>query len=282
MEIRLNEQSSLRISEHAAYVNFPNWEVPDTVRYGYSSRIIGHSRGIYSAMNLGFNRGDDAALVKANYTDMCEALGIPMEKLVLSKQTHQCNIRKVTANDCGNGFVRENAFEDIDGLMTDEPGVPLVIFTADCVPLFFYDRVKHVIALTHAGWRGTIAGIAAKTVTEMHREYNSNPSDILVAIGPSICRHCFEVGPEVAEEFENAIPLPVDSEKGVLFHGTGDRFYVDLWAANAWYLQSAGIPKENITVSDLCTMCRPQMFFSHRATNGLRGSNAGFLMLTKE
>lgn len=281
MEITLNEQSKLVIKELAAFVRFPNWEVPDGVRYGYSARILGHSKGIYGAMNLGFNRGDDPKPVKENYRDMCEALSIPMEKLVFTKQTHLCNIRKVSAKDCGNGIMRENAFTDIDGLMTDEPGVPLVVFTADCVPLFFYDREKHAIALVHAGWRGTVHGIAAETVRRMSQEYGSVPSDILVAVGPSICRECFEIGPEVAEEFEKAFPVPMDEEGSILFHGRGDRFQADLWAANRWYLESAGVPRKNITMSDLCTMCRPQMFFSHRATNGQRGSNAGFLMLAE-
>ncbi len=279
MDIRLNQQSKLIVSEEAAYVTFPGWHVPANVRYGYSSRLFGLSKGIYSSMNLGLNRGDDADTVRANYKRICGAIGIPAERVVFSKQTHLCNVKKVTAKDAGNGFTKENSFQDIDALMTDEPGLPLVIFTSDCVPVFLYDPGKRVIALVHAGWRGTVSGIARETVFAMKREYGTNPADVIAAVGPSICRECFEIGPEVAEEFTAAFGTEVDREGGVLFHGRGDRFHADLWKANEIRLLEAGVKKDRITISGLCTMCRPELFFSHRATNGLRGSNAGFLML---
>lgn len=282
MEIRLNENSVLHIGSEAAYVAFPGWNVPGNVRYGYSTRMLGASKGIYASMNLGLNRGDDVSLVKENYRRICNAVGIPMESLVLSRQTHLCNVRKVTKADCGNGITRENAFADIDALMTNEPGVPLTIFTADCVPVFLYDPVKRVIALAHAGWRGTVGGICRETVLAMRKEYGSEPKDILAAIGPSICRSCFEIGPEVAECFREAFPMPVDAGSGVLYSGEGDRFYADLWRANEYMLSDAGVLPEHITVSGLCTMCRTDLFFSHRATAGRRGSNAGFLMLNED
>lgn len=279
MDIRLNAQSKLNVSEEAAYVTFPGWNVPADVHYGYSSRLFGLSKGIYASMNLGLNRGDDADTVRANYRRICKAIGIPAERVVFSKQTHLCNVKKVTAKDAGNGFVRENSFSDIDALMTDETGLPLVIFTSDCVPIFLYDPGKRVIALVHAGWRGTVSGIARETVLAMKREYGSDPKNIVAAVGPSICRECFEIGPEVAEEFQTAFGGEVDAKGGVLFHGQGDRFYADLWRANEIRLTEAGVTKDHITMSGLCTMCRPELFFSHRATNGLRGSNAGFLMM---
>ncbi|MBQ6105772.1 MAG: peptidoglycan editing factor PgeF [Lachnospiraceae bacterium] len=279
MDIRLNAQSKLNVSEEAAYVTFPGWNVPANVHYGYSSRLFGLSKGIYASMNLGLNRGDDADTVRANYRRICKAIGIPAERVVFSKQTHLCNVKKVTAKDAGNGFIRENSFSDIDALMTDETGLPLVIFTSDCVPIFLYDPGKRVIALVHAGWRGTVSGIARETVLAMKREYGSDPKDIVAAVGPSICRECFEIGPEVAEKFQTAFGGEVDAKGGVLFHGQGDRFYADLWRANEIRLTEAGVTKDHITMSGLCTMCRPELFFSHRATNGLRGSNAGFLMM---
>ncbi|MBR5667380.1 MAG: peptidoglycan editing factor PgeF [Lachnospiraceae bacterium] len=276
MDITLNGQSKLTITGEAAYVTFPEWNVPGYVHFGYSSRMLGASKGIYAAMNLGFNRGDDRETVLQNYRKMTAALGIGISNLVLPKQTHSLNVRKVTKPDCGNGIERENAFEDVDALMTDENGVALMVFTADCVPVFLFDPVKRVIALAHAGWRGTVGGICRETLRAMHREYGSEPKDVLAAIGPSICRGCFEIGPEVAEEFLNVFPEEKDE---VLFPGEGDRSFADLWKANEIMLMREGVRKENITVSGLCTMCRPQLFFSHRATQGKRGSNAGFLML---
>ena len=276
MDISLNEKAQLKISPEAAYVTFSGWNVPEDVRYGYSTRLFGVSEGIYASMNLGQNRGDEPDRVRENYRRMCDAIGLPMERLVLSKQVHLCHVQKVTAADAGNGFFSENRFEDADALMTDERNVPLVIFTSDCVPVFLYDPEHKAIALVHAGWRGTVGGICRNTVEAMNREYGTDPGKVLAAIGPSICRKCFEIGPEVAEQFEVAFAGACDE---VLRKGGGDRFYADLWRANEIMLLSAGVRKENITVSGLCTMCRPELFFSHRATNGLRGSNAGFLML---
>ena len=276
MDISLNEKAQLKISPEAAYVTFPGWNVPEDVRYGYSTRLFGVSEGIYASMNLGQNRGDEPDRVRENYRRMCDAIGLPTKRLVLSKQVHLCHVQKVTAADAGNGFFSENRFEDADALMTDERNVPLVIFTSDCVPVFLYDPEHKAIALVHAGWRGTVGGICRNTVEAMNREYGTDPGKVLAAIGPSICRKCFEIGPEVAEQFDVAFAGACDE---VLRKGSGDRFYADLWRANEIMLLSAGVRKENITVSGLCTMCRPELFFSHRATNGLRGSNAGFLML---
>lgn len=279
MEITLNDTAKLNLSEEAAYVTFPGWNVPGNVRYGYSSRLFGVSKGIYASMNLGLNRGDEEALVRENYRRMCGQLGIPEKRLVFSKQTHACNVRKITASDAGNGYTRENAFEDIDALMTDEKNVPLVIFTSDCVPVFLCDPVHSAIALVHAGWRGTVGGIVKNTVAAMGREYGTKAEEVTAAIGPSICRNCFEIGPEVAEQFAAAFPGQTEE---ILKKGEGDRSYADLWRANEILLLSAGLRQENITVSGLCTMCRPDLFFSHRATAGRRGSNAGFLMLGEE
>ena len=281
MDIRINGQTKVTVTEEAAYVTFPSWKVPANVHYGYSTRLFGASKGIYASMNLGPNMGDEPEAVKENYRRFCGAIGIPEERVVLSKQTHQCNVRKVTARDAGNGFSRPNSFTDIDALMTDEPGIPLVIFTSDCVPVFFYDPVKRVIALAHAGWRGTAGGIVTETVRAMEREYGSAPGSILAAIGPSICRKWFEVGPEVAEEFSKVFDIKADTPGGVIFHGRDDRYHIDLWRANELLLLGAGVKKEHITVSGVCTMCRPDLFFSHRATGGRRGSNAGFLMLNE-
>ena len=276
MEIALNERAQLKVFPEAAYVTFPGWNVPGNVRYGYSTRLLGVSEGIFASMNLGQNRGDEPARVRENYRRMCDAIGLPTERLVLSKQVHLCHVQKVTEADVGNGFFSENRFEDADALMTNERNVPLVIFTSDCVPVFLYDSENKAIALVHAGWRGTVGGICRITVESMKREYGTDPGKVVAAIGPSICRKCFEIGPEVAEQFDVAFAGKTDE---ILSKGEGDRFYADLWRANEEMLLSAGVRRENITVSGLCTMCRPDLFFSHRATNGQRGSNAGFLML---
>ena len=279
MKIALNEASTLNIENTGAYVTFNDWQAPDNIRYGYSTRMLGESTGVFASMNFGTKLGDDPKIVKRNYERMCNALRMPSKRLVISKQTHSCNVKKVTEEDAGNGIVFENRFNAVDAMMTNVKNLPLVISTADCVPVFFCDSKGEVIAAAHAGWRGTVGGIVKNTVESMTKEYGLKPENIYAAIGPSICRHCFEIGPEVATEFEKEFDLPMDESDSVLYHGEGDRFYADLWKANAINLERAGVRKENIAFSRLCTMCRTDLFFSHRVMGERRGSNCGFIML---
>jgi len=167
--------------------------------------------------------------------------------------------------------------ESVDGLVTDEPNLPLLIYAADCVPLYFYDPIHHAIGLSHAGWRGTVNGMAKATVEKMQEEFDTRPEDLLAAIGPSIAKECFEVDAPCAEEF---LALP-DSDKFVTNDGNG-KFHVDLWACNRAFLLGAGVLPEHITTGGVCTMCNSDLLFSHRVTRGKRGSNAGFLMLREQ
>ncbi len=234
-------------------------------------------------MNLGLNRGDSEENVLENYRRICDAMGIPVESLVFSKQTHKAKVRKVTKEDRGIGLFRPIPYDDVDAHMTNECGVGLVIFGSDCVPIYLYDPKRHAIALCHGGWRGTVERITARTVEAMGEEYGSRPEDIVAVIGPSICMDCFEIGDEVAEEFCRAFGEErcLSCEKPLL-RRYGERYHADLWQANREAMRLAGVPEEHIHDSGLCTMCRPEMFFSHRATNGRRGSNAGFLMLAEQ
>lgn len=274
---RISDRAALELSGGVPFLTFDALAGEPGICHGFSTRLGGVSRGIYASMNLGFARGDSDENVRENYRLLCDALGIPAERLVFSKQTHKDRVRKVTAEDCGTGILRPVFYDDVDAHMTNEPNVPLLIFSADCVPVFFYDKTNGAIALAHAGWRGTVQKIAAKTVAAMEREYGTRPEGLAVVIGPSICRGCFEIGPEVAEEFLRV--WPEAEARGLLRKGSGDRYFADLWGANRLALLEAGVPDERISVSGVCTMCRQELFFSHRGSKGRRGSNAGFLML---
>ncbi len=278
MWTEISEQAELNISGHVPFLTFSALKDEPGIRHGFSTRLGGVSKGIFSSMNLGFNRGDSEENVQENYRLLCAALGMPTERLVFSRQTHKDYVRKVTSEDCGIGITRPIPYDDVDAHMTDESNVPLVIFSADCVPIFFYDRKHHAIALAHAGWRGTVRQIAAKTVRAMGEAYGAEAEQMICVIGPSICGKCFEIGPEVAEEFVRAWPDAVTT--GILKKGAGDRYLADLWEANRQALLSAGVADAHISVSRVCTMCRPELFFTHRGSQGQRGSNAGFIMLT--
>ena len=181
----------------------------------------------------------------------------------------------MTAADKGKGVLYPQDYQDIDGLITDEPGVVLACFYADCVPLYFVDPIKHAIGLAHSGWRGTVNRMGAHMVEQMRLAFGSNPKDLIAAVGPSICRDCYEVSEDVAQEFMAAF-----KDAQVVTPGkVPGKYQLDLWRANQLVLQEAGILAENISVTDICTCHNPQYLFSHRASNGKRGNLAAFLYI---
>ena len=176
------------------------------VKHGCSTRVGGVSTGCFSSMNLGFGRGDADENVLTNYDRLCNAMGFAKEQVVLSAQVHETVVRRATKADCGKGIIKPRDYTSVDAQITNEPGVALTVFMADCVPVFFYDPVVKAIGTAHAGWRGTIGRIAEKTVHAMEREFGSKPGQIEVYIGISVCGDCYVVGGEVAERFLAEFP----------------------------------------------------------------------------
>jgi len=171
----------------------------------------------------------------------------------------------------------------VDGLITNVKDMSLVTFYADCVPLFFYDPVKEVIAMAHSGWRGTVGKIGKVTIEKMNSEFGCLPSDILCGIGPSICKDCYEVSDDVADEFRKAFGKSIAEEKLLrqcIFNPTdNDKYMLDLWSACRQVFIDAGIPESHIEITDYCTRCNPKLFYSHRIMGPNRGSLAGFISL---
>ncbi len=258
------------------YLSFPLLEETGIIQQAFTTRLGGVSKGACSSLNLSFTRGDDPEDVKKNYELLEEAWGLPMKDSVLSHQTHTVNIKKVTKEDKGKGLHREKGYVDIDGLMTNEPGIPLVTFFADCVPLYFVDPVKKAIAVSHSGWRGTVNQMGPVTIEAMSREYGTRPEDLYCAIGPSICQDCYEIGPEVAEEFERAFPRYTNL---LLRKKENGKYQLNLWKANEILLLEAGVLPERIQVTGLCTHCNSDVLFSHRTTGNARGNLSAILCL---
>lgn len=247
------------------------------VIHGFSTRMGGVSRDHLSSLNLSFSRGDSPLYVHENFKRIGEAIGFTPEQLVFSDQQHQTEIRKVTKEDAGKGITRAKDYSCVDGLVTNESGLCLTTFYADCVPLFFYDPVKRVVALAHSGWRGTVAKIGEKMVHLMERDYGCMDYNIIAAIGPSICQNCYEVGRDCYEEFQKNFSQ-AELEEMLIPKGKG-KYQLDLWRANEMILLQAGILKEHLDITDICTCCNPQFLFSHRASHGKRGNLAAFIML---
>lgn len=260
------------------YLQFPALLETEVCRHLFSTRIGGVSEGDLGSMNLSYARGDKKESVDENYRRIADIMECSMNDFVLTHQTHTTNVRVVTEEDKGKGILKERDYDDVDGLVTNVPGIVLSTFYADCVPLYFVDPVKKAIGLSHSGWRGTVNKMGKVTVFKMMEEYGSNPSDIIAVIGPSICVDCYEVSMDVAEEFMRAFSC-ADNLSKIVIPKNEEKAMLDLWQANYAVLLEAGIKAEHISLPDICTACNKELLFSHRASNGRRGNLGAFLAL---
>lgn len=258
------------------YLYYPMLAETGLVKHCFTTRLGGVSKGMFESLNLSFSRGDDREAVKENFRRVALALGTEYGNFVFTDQTHTTNVRRVGREDAGKGLTRERGYSNVDGLITNEPGLVLSTFYADCVPLYFLDPKHRAIGLSHSGWRGTVGRMGAKTLQAMQREFQTDPKDVLCAIGPSICQGCYEISEDVALEFEKEFLSRASEilvEKG---HG---KYQLDLWRANEIVLLEAGVKQEHLSVTNLCTCCNARLLFSHRASQGKRGNLGAFLCL---
>lgn len=264
------------------YLTFPLFDECSIVKHLFSTRIGGVSQGYFASMNLSTNGEEAKEVILENYRRIGNVLEEPVEHFVKSQQTHTINVMRVTKEDAGKGIVKELTYKDIDGLITNEPELVLSTTYADCVPLYFVDPVHRAIGLSHSGWRGTVAKMGQATLHAMKEAFGTEAKDVLCAIGPSICKDCYEVSEDVAEAFETAfsdcLHLIKDDEE-LYYKKENGKYQLDLWTANKLVLLEAGVAEEHIQVTDLCTCCNPDYLFSHRASHGKRGLLGAFLML---
>ena len=266
-----------KIVGEVLYLEYPLLQKTGLVYHGFSTKVGGVSEGIWESMNLSFSRGDDKASVEENFKRIAKAIGVEAEDLVFAAQTHTINVRKVGMEDRGKGFSKMLDYSDVDGLITNEPGICLTTFYADCVPLFFVDPVHKAIGLSHSGWRGTVNRMGQATLQKMKEEYGTDPSDVVAAIGPSICQDCFEVSEDVISVFQESFDKK--HWNALFYQKENGKYQLDLWKANEIILVEAGVKIDNIAVTNVCTNCNSDLLFSHRATKGQRGSLAAFMAL---
>lgn len=265
-------------NNNVLYITFPKLDKIGGVRHAFSTRFGGISEGQTASMNFSFTLDESADAVKENFRIFCRAVGFDSEKIVLSKQTHTSNIRAVSEEDIGKGVWRELDYDNVDGLVTNVPEIVLVTQYADCTPLIFFDPVTKTAATSHAGWRGTALEIAKKTVEFMRDNYGVNPSDIIAAIGPSIASCCYEVDDPVIDSINSLSYL----DKSLCYTKKDNgKYMLDLREVNRQILIHAGVLADNIDVADLCTSCNSNIFHSHRATGGKRGTLAAMISIKK-
>ena len=277
----------LRNSGQVPLFLYKGFEKIDFIRHAFSSRMGGVSEGIYSSMNFKEDGTDTNENIRENYRRISEALGCDLGKMVRSQLCHGVRVHEVKEDDFGVGVLGKSTLLDYDGLITNIPGVTLVATFADCVPLYFVDEEHKAIGLAHSGWRGTVDRIALHMLEAMEKAYGTQADQILIAIGPCICGECYEVGAELKETFSKDFSGDIEMKTGISFErevcqkiNRGDdeeKYLLDLRKANLMTFLNAGVPRENIQISDICSCCNPDLIFSHRYTKGQRGVSAAFL-----
>lgn len=281
--IRYGKKVTTQIREKngVKYIVFPDIEKLGFVDHLFSTRIGGVSKGDYATMNLSYTRGDDKECVDENYRRIAQVLGHgkTLDDFVCTFQTHTTNIRVVTESDRGKGPARVRDYTDIDGLITNVPGIILGTFHADCPPIYIVDPVKRAIGLVHSGWKGTQGEIGKKAIEKMGDTYGTDPKDCVCAIGPSICGECYEIGEDVALEFAKAYTEKELEDNKILVPYPNNKYRLYLWNAIKLTLLKAGVPDKNIIVTDICTKCNPDLLFSHRVHGEKRGNLMAFLTI---
>ncbi len=272
-------QMYLKEAQGVPYFVFRNLEDTKLVRHGFSTRMGGVSKGHLAELNLSFTRGDDPERVRENFTRIGNAMGFETGSLVFSQQTHTTNVRVATEEDRGSGFTKPLRYTDVDGLITNVPGLMLATFYADCVPLFFVDPVHRAVGLSHSGWKGTVGRMGKATVERMTEIFGTRPEEVLAAVGPSICQDCYEVSEDVASAFRKEFRDQADER--LLYQKENGRYQLNLWRANEIVLLEAGVRPEHLAITNVCTCCNLELMFSHRASQGRRGNLGAFLGLLK-
>ena len=273
------KSNNLRIIENKGvkYIDYPFFDDLAFVKAIGSTRYGGVSSGENnSSMNLGFKTIDEEKSVQNNYEIFADAVGLDCDKIVTSSQFHNDNIRVCTMSDGGKGITKQRDFEDVDALVTNEKGLTLAVFSADCVPILFADKNSSSIGAAHCGWKGTFKSLASKTAQKMIDEYKANIDTIHVIIGVSIKKCCYEVSEELYMDFINRFPYINDGKCAEVING---KYYLDLPLINKKILINFGLKEENIFIADMCTCCNKEHLFSHRGQGPGRGIMASMITI---
>ena len=260
-------------------VESPLFQRETGLQHGFSTRKGGVSKEHLASLNLSFSVEDAKENVLENFRRIGERFGKTPEDFVLSKQSHETKVLKVGTKDRGKGITKDRDYEGIDALITDEKGIILSCFSADCVPILFYDPIHKTVGACHSGWRGTKGKILQNVVEEMRKHFSSNPAEILIAIGPSICKEQYVVSEDLALSFLEDYPDLGEDTASPIQRISKDKFQLDLWDLNRRIALNCGIKEKHISISGYCTMENPELFFSHRYSQGKRGLQVAFICL---
>lgn len=263
------------VEDQKIFVEIPSLAgFPELVQ-GFTTRFGGVSTGDYATLNLNFNRPDPKENVIENFRILGRELNVSLDNMVLSCQVHDNKVLPVDVEHAGMGITRERSYSSADGLASNNTGLMLVTYYADCVPLYFYDPHKKVMALSHSGWRGTALDIAGKTMDVLLKTYQCNPEDIYVSFGPHIKKCCFEVDNDVAEIFRSSFRWA----KSFIKKRDNHKWHIDLEGIITRSMLRRQVKLDHISGCNICTKCNRHIFFSHRGSKGKTGTGAAFMMI---
>ncbi|OGO77693.1 MAG: hypothetical protein A2Y23_10275, partial [Clostridiales bacterium GWB2_37_7] len=273
--IKINKDFKIHKNGELVYFTIPSFDKTEMVKHCFTTRQGGISRGIYYSLNTSLTKNDEREHVLVNLNRVCSVIGIDYKNLVFSNQVHGDEIRVVIEADKGKGITRESDIVNIDALITNVVGIPMITYYADCVPVFILDPIKKAVGLVHSGWKGTTQKIAVKTIEKMRQTYGTRPQDCLIGIGPSIEMQCFEIKEDTALLFKKSF----SNRKAFMKQKDEEHYIVDLWLSVKLMLIELGVLEENISISGFCTCCNEDLFFSHRRDKGNTGSLSAIIEL---
>ena len=257
------------------YLCFGKLDKYKNVKHIFTTRLGGHSEGIFNSLNFAFNTGDERKNVMNNFNEVSKIFNTSIDNFYHAYQNHTSNVKIVFDEDRGKGVVKNRDDGEYDAFITNRKNLVLYVTVADCVPIYLFDRVKEVISIIHSGWKGTCYNIVKNTIKTMKNSFNTNPNDIIACIGPSICKDCYEVSDDLYKEFSNN--YKDDYLNKVFTKNNNEKYNLDLWKANELNLLNEGV--NDIDITNICTFNNPNLFFSHRMLGNKRGNMGAFIML---
>lgn len=272
------EKPVLHEKNGVLWISNPGLEALSFIKSGTSTRLGGVSEGSFASMNLAFHKGDSIENIQENYRIFFEAVGLEEHTAAYANQVHGTHVELVPEGHRTKAVdYLGHDYSCTDGLITKAPGVTLAMYSADCCVIFFADPVQKAVGMCHSGWRGTADKIAAEVIRRMTESFGTRPGDIVAGFAPSICPRCYEIGEDVASEFRKVFPKEVIP--GLLTPKGSGKYLLNLWAANTHTLTSCGVLPQNIHQTNVCTLCNPDLLFSHRAHGTERGNNMSFIRI---
>ena len=267
----------LNYSNNFPYLSFGKLDAYKNVKHIFTTRLGGHSDGIFKSLNFAFNTGDNKENVLKNFYEVSKVFNTSIDNFYHAYQNHTSNVKIVMDEDRGKGVVKERDDGEYDAYITNCKELVIYVSVADCVPIYLYDINKNVIAIIHSGWRGTNNNIVKNTISKMKKYYNTCTKDIIACIGPSICGECYEVSQDLYNEF--CKNYNNDYIKKIFKKNDKSKYNLDLWEANKMNLINEGVLVNNIDITNICTYNNPDLLFSHRRLGNKRGNMGAFIMI---